>query len=413
MALLNPNPPSYAGPVEQGFIGQGQAAGAPPSGYAGQPPQYAPDQWGPPAPGGSQAPSGPSGPAFGPNMPPYGGYDPNTGTTLQNPMQGAQAGQPPQDPTAPVMQRTDFGFMQGGLGVPIPGFGNTIDYSQLDPYTRQVGEEETARYQIESLLDDESRYMQNAVRRGERAAAARGGLSSSLFAGASQRAAIESALPIASQDAQTYGRVASENAAAINQNTIAKMNSMTSALNSQIGAMASVTSSQIAARANQSIAQLRVRAEENQNQFLAEQERFMQDIRQMDEMELMELEQQYNLDLGAMEFGYQSQLLGQRFGYDTQLAAQAQQYALDRIGYEGSWNDYLLERELDAGMISQGMNMVMSLNEFLSTQDLDEAGYDAALTRGMREIQQFFDLYNSLGDPDSDSSFEPIGGGGG
>lgn len=62
----------------------------------------------------------------------------------------------------------------------------------------------TVRGQMNSLLSDNSTYMQEARRTGEEEQARKGLLSSSAAIGASQRAAIKSALPIAQQDAQTY-----------------------------------------------------------------------------------------------------------------------------------------------------------------------------------------------------------------
>ncbi|MEM4546779.1 MAG: hypothetical protein QW328_08485, partial [Nitrososphaerota archaeon] len=60
-------------------------------------------------------------------------------------------------------------------------------------------------------------YIQNARQRGVEYAARRGGVNTSIAAGASERAAIEAALPIASQDAETMRRTASENLGFLNQ----------------------------------------------------------------------------------------------------------------------------------------------------------------------------------------------------
>ncbi|MCP3683291.1 MAG: hypothetical protein GY861_11435, partial [bacterium] len=62
----------------------------------------------------------------------------------------------------------------------------------------------TVAGQMESLMDKNSPYLQQAAKAGERTAQARGLLSSSMAAGAAQGAAMDRALPIAQQDAQTY-----------------------------------------------------------------------------------------------------------------------------------------------------------------------------------------------------------------
>lgn len=69
---------------------------------------------------------------------------------------------------------------------------------------RVVTPQELVANQLASLLDGNSAYIQNARRRGAEYSNSRGLLNSSIGAGASQRAAIEAGLPIASQDAATF-----------------------------------------------------------------------------------------------------------------------------------------------------------------------------------------------------------------
>jgi hypothetical protein len=67
----------------------------------------------------------------------------------------------------------------------------------------------TVAGQLGSLLSKDSPYIQQAALAGERQAASRGMLNSSMSAGASQAEAIKAALPIAQQDAQTYAQAQS------------------------------------------------------------------------------------------------------------------------------------------------------------------------------------------------------------
>ena len=66
--------------------------------------------------------------------------------------------------------------------------------------------EDTVAWQMDQLLQEDSPYMQAAERRAEERAQRFGLLGSSHAVGAAHRAAIESALPIAQQDAQTSSR---------------------------------------------------------------------------------------------------------------------------------------------------------------------------------------------------------------
>ena len=62
---------------------------------------------------------------------------------------------------------------------------------------------------LESFLDPNSSYIQNARQRGMEVAATRGGVNSSIAAGASERAAIDAAAPLATQSLEI--QVAREN----------------------------------------------------------------------------------------------------------------------------------------------------------------------------------------------------------
>ena len=67
---------------------------------------------------------------------------------------------------------------------------------------------------MSGLLDDNGKYMQAARSRAAETANSRGLLNSSMAAGTGERAAIQSAMPIAQQDAGTYGQRALANMSA-------------------------------------------------------------------------------------------------------------------------------------------------------------------------------------------------------
>ena len=77
---------------------------------------------------------------------------------------------------------------------------------------RQVTPNELVANQLQSLLGRDSAYLTNARRRGAEFAGSRGNINSSIAAGASERAALEAALPIAQQDAATYEGANRQNA---------------------------------------------------------------------------------------------------------------------------------------------------------------------------------------------------------
>lgn len=85
-------------------------------------------------------------------------------------------------------------------------------------YTGNVQGNELVENRLSGLLNQSNPYIQNARRRGMETASRRGLGNSSISAGASERAAIESAMPIAQQDAQTYFQSRTNNQNALNQN---------------------------------------------------------------------------------------------------------------------------------------------------------------------------------------------------
>jgi len=107
----------------------------------------------------------------------------------------------PYDPDAPVVPDSGLdasSYQVGGLlsDEPAPTYGAP------DAYT--PSEEATVKGQMGGLLDSGSKYIQTARERGRREAQSRGLLNSSIAAGTAEKAAIESALPIALQDARSF-----------------------------------------------------------------------------------------------------------------------------------------------------------------------------------------------------------------
>jgi hypothetical protein len=113
-----------------------------------------------------------------------------------------------------VENETLEGLLAKGSGI---GIGNT------ELREREVQDEELVSTQLEGLISGDSKFIRNARLRGVELANARGQLGSSFAAGAAERAAIESALPIAQADAQAYRDVASQNMNAWNTFALANL----------------------------------------------------------------------------------------------------------------------------------------------------------------------------------------------
>jgi hypothetical protein len=83
--------------------------------------------------------------------------------------------------------------------------------------TRDVDPNALVSTQLNNLLRSDSPYVTQARGSAQRQAASRGLLNSTMAAGAGEAAAIQSGLPIASQDAATYGQTDADNMAAANE----------------------------------------------------------------------------------------------------------------------------------------------------------------------------------------------------
>lgn len=142
-------------------------------------------------------------PAWNPNTMPY-----PTSTPESNGGWGASATSGYANPYDPRI----------GNGALPPGIQGSMERAYVG-YTQP---NQTAEEHLNNMLGGNSAYMQNARREGMRVAAGRGLLNSSIAAGNSQRAAIQSAAPIAMQDASTFAQQARQNVDVLNQRAMAR-----------------------------------------------------------------------------------------------------------------------------------------------------------------------------------------------
>lgn len=98
----------------------------------------------------------------------------------------------------------------------VADFRGVFNEGNRDAITREVQANELSGNQLNDLIRGNSQYIQNARIGAAEQAAERGMLMSSVGVGAAHRAAIDAAQPFAMQQADAYGRTASENMAARN-----------------------------------------------------------------------------------------------------------------------------------------------------------------------------------------------------
>lgn len=281
---------------------------------------------------------------------------------------------------------------------PMPGIGgNNIDYDQYEPATREVSEDELVENRLTDLLNSDNPFIQQARRRGERAAAERGAMSSSVFAGSSEASAIESALPIAQQDAQTYFRTASENMAAKNNMSLAKLQSATSIAQSNISASATLGSATISANAQMAMKQMDNDIRKDLFQLGAEHDTFMEQLRQTGRVELSEL-----------NFYQQRELEQMGFENSVDLSELNHQ---QRMEIEETFGDPRFHANLDLQRLQSQSNLLMQMSSMYSNginnmnmMDIDSNAFE----RGESFYSDMFNFMFQLNDQMWGNSFPDI-----
>jgi len=288
-----------------------------------------------------------------------------------------------------------------------------VNLGEFGATTRQVQSDELVSEQLNSLLNKDSTFMQNALLRGRELAQDRGALSSSIFAGASQRAAVEAGVPIASANAQAYMQAASENMNALNQNTLARMQASVNLAisNSQTAAQVSVANTNASAQRESSLIGLqgaRLAADSRERvaeatlnaQFSMQQTQFLQDqllqLRQLDtQTGIANLQAGTNLFLG----GLQAQTTIDVSRMDNETRVRLQQMGIEgninlqelthsqRIEIENMFNEPWRRAEFQLGLAQTRTQLEISaLNAWsagvqsLNGLDLDDASRNRAMT---------------------------------
>jgi len=413
-----PPPDQFAGPVEEGFSGQAQ----PPTD-----PRFITE---PTQPGNNLFNFGPSeevGPSSGSLI-----NDQITNTLLnQDPFPSQLV--PPFRVRPGLNGGTTADSILGGGPGSGAGFqqaqGSTaragrasVNLDRFNATTREVQDEELTSNQLNSLLEEDGAFIQNALQRGRELAQDRGALSSSIFAGASQRAAIDAALPIASADAQAFQRAASENMAALNQNTLAKLQSATqiaisnasnqtqaSVATAQNRTQASTANAQISGRlgearlrfesqriandARERIAETQLNAQFTMQQGQFAQQRFMEQLQQQGRIDITQLGGQIQAELQSR--GFQQEIDLRNLNQANLIEIQ-ELFEQPRFEETMAFNRAQSQARLGINVMGMGAQMLRDMEGL----DIDPA----AVERKFGQINSFlrlgFQLTQGISNPD-------------
>jgi hypothetical protein len=289
-------------------------------------------------------------------------------TTVENPFDTQQAN--------PTNQNIQAGSTQpmtdGSVGSTSFQQHNPVPNLQPQTYTASTSQvnapTETMQGQVASILSQDSPLMQRARTLATQEMAQRGLVNSSMAQGAGVAAMTDRALPIASQDAQTYSQRAMMNQDALNQASqfnVGQQNQMF-----QFG---------------QDIAS-RFGLQAGQQQFQAEQanlDRSLQAALQANQITSQEFQQLRDISsregLAAADRALQQLLQSNQFGFQTQERLGAQEFDLTRLSAQ--------QRNQLEQMAVQQQNAMQQLSSQQSFQErmsvLEQSGLDF---RQAREI---------------------------
>lgn len=271
----------------------------------------------------------------------------------------------PQTPTLP-----QFGTPPGGLS------GVQLGANQAWHYNPPT--EHLVRGQMKILRDENGDYMKQSKQGAMELANARGQANSSYAAGAAQRAAIDAALPIASQDSETLTKIGLTNAQ--NSQQQALIDAQRAAASSQGGGQIvyDMTGAEEADR------QLQLQLQRERLAFEGEQAGLDRD-------------QEYGMGLMGNEYGmYRGQ---QDFANQRQLGYDRYGQELGQMGQAFGYNSALARLGSDLGIRGNYYD-----NVFGSQRDLQRFGFDMQGSRMQlygQLLQQGMQIPEYMADPEA------------
>lgn len=234
-----------------------------------------------------------------------------------------------------------------------PGFQGTVNKA----YTRTPQQNALVQHQITGLLNADNPYIRNARQRGREEAAGRGLLNSSMAAGSAERAGIESALPIASQDAQTFAQAEAQNLDALNQMAQQENQLNANLAGARIGARASTASARIGQEG----------ALQRQREQLA-----------------------YSGEQSGLDRAHQLGM--QQFGLGSDLA---------RMGYGAQWDNWLQDqgstRQMERELYNTQLGLIGGYGNYLNSAMLGALQYGMFNPEYMANPQQMSNLIGGIG----------------
>jgi hypothetical protein len=257
-----------------------------------------------------------------------GGTDPATG--------GPDPIPPIWEPIGTEEEMMDFDTTPGSVaGTPDTPYYQGEDFEEgilterddAQATTREVQDNELVATQMSNLLNSDSKFMQDARRQGLEQANAFGGLGGTAGAMASMQAAMRSALPIATADAQAFRDAAKGNMDALNQFAMLNAQRSTQMDLANLDARTKMETTRIGTSAQLAQAKL--------------QDAMQRDLSMLDaetKLRVTEMGGKIQERMADAQFKYSALLADQQGAIDAQLTGMKGEYGLADTGLGGYYN---------------------------------------------------------------------------
>ena len=242
-------------------------------------------------------------------------------------------------------------------------------------YTRDVQGSELAQNQINQITSQNSPLMRNAQMRGTRMANSRGMINSTMAGESAQNAVIESAMPLALQDARAYQEAAGQNLQYLNQRDIANMNDQTN----REAAWSASAAAQLQAES----------ALQRQRENLAY------------EGEQAELERRYGFQMAGLENQFGTERDYRQYGFDLGRAEQGYGFDLGRMGAEYGYGQMQQDADMRRAVYADQYTRTQNYFDNLMNQAMENP--DIFDPQAITNMYSYYNRMMTVGNPAIDN----------
>lgn len=284
-------------------------------------------------------------------------------------------------------------------GMTVMNPDGSVSPGTVDPTTREVQDEELVANQMSSLLNSDSKFMQDARRQGLEQSNAMGGLGGTAAVGAAMQSAMRSALPIATADAQAFRDAAAQNMDALNNFAQLNHQRATQMELANVDAKTRQEITSITTSAQMAAAALESATQRDISMLDAETKLRAQEMAAQMQHRLADQAFRHNALLADQKAALDAGLLGMKGDYDLAGIGLGGDYQLEDTAMKAEIENrrLTLEREAThARIASDAYSTYMGHITDMNGQEMDDAARTRAYASAENAFKSHLGLINSL-----------------